>query len=202
MPEWDVVPAQGTAATVRRDLIVIGASAGGIVAMRSLLAGLPPQLPASVVVAIHTLPDGRSYLAEAIGGESELSIRFAQDGDVLRHGQVYVVPPDHDVFVRAEHLHVQRCRKPYRFRPSIDTLFESAAATHGASVIGVLLSGMLDDGVQGMIAIKRAGGLVIVQELADALYPEMPRSVLEVIDVNYQGTAHELGPALGQLVQA
>lgn len=154
-----------------------------------------------MIVAIHTLPDRRSYLAEAIGGESLLPVAFAQDGELLRHGQVYVVPPDHDVFVRAEHLRVQRCRRPFRFRPSIDALFESAAASHGSRVIGVLLSGMLDDGVQGMIAIKRAWGLVLVQELADAMYPEMPQHVLEKIDVNYQATARELGPALGQLVR-
>lgn len=197
-----VVRARTIAEPARRDLIVIGASAGGIEAVRTLLTGLPPRLPASVIVAIHILPGGRSHLAEVIGIRSRLPIAFASDGEELRHGQIYVAPPGHDVFVRSDYLHVQRCRRPFRFRPSIDALFESAASSHGAHVIGVMLSGMLDDGVKGMIAIKRAGGLVVVQEPADAMYPEMPKHVMENVEVNHQGPARELGAALGQFVLA
>lgn len=200
MADPSVLAARTAVETGRRDVIVIGASAGGIQAVRSLLAGLPQDIPASVIVAIHILPSTRSYLAEVVGNWSSLPIHFARDGEALSHGQIYVVPPDHDVFVRSDYLHVERCRRPYRFRPSIDNLFESAASTHGAHVIGVMLSGMLDDGVEGMIAIKRAGGLAIVQRLDDAQYPDMPQHVMENVEVDFQGTAQELGPALARLV--
>ncbi len=185
-----------------RDLIVIGASAGGVQAVRSLLAGLPRDLSAAVVVAIHSGARGKSHLATVLGARSTLPAEFARDDEPLRPGQVYVAPPGHDVFVLRDHLHVVRCPTPSQFRPSIDALFISAAASYGPRVIGVVLSGTLDDGVVGMTAIKRGGGLAVVQQLADAQFPDMPQHVMDAVKINYAGTARDLGPALGRFVLA
>jgi two-component system, chemotaxis family, protein-glutamate methylesterase/glutaminase len=161
-------PAEGL-----RDIIVIGASAGGLQLLRKLAAAFPPNLNASVFVVLHTAPDGPGYVAEILGTESKIPTLFPKDGDVITPRRIYVAPPDHHMMVDAGRIVVVRGPRENRFRPAIDPLFRSAAVHYGPRVIGVILSGMLDDGASGLLAIKQCGGTAVVQDPVEADYPEM-----------------------------
>ncbi len=184
----------------RRDIVVIGASAGGIEAVRLLLAELPHDLRASVFVVIHTPPFENDRLPSVLGRQSPLEIAYAQDGQKFHPGCIYVAPPDHHIILEGERMLVRRGPKENRFRPSVDALFRSAAYVHGNRVIGVVMSGALDDGTSGLWSIKRLGGIAMAQSPGDSLHPEMPRSAIEQVEIDHVGTAQELGALIARLV--
>jgi two-component system chemotaxis response regulator CheB len=166
------------------DLIVVGASSGGIDALKVIVGGLPADLPAAVLVVVHTSPDSPRLLADILNRAGPLPCQYAQDQDAIQTGHLYVAPPDHHLLVESGRLRVVQGPRENRARPAIDPLFRTAAVAYGARTVGVILSGDLNDGTAGLMAVKRAGGLAIVQDPSDALYPSMPRSALGAVEVD------------------
>jgi two-component system chemotaxis response regulator CheB len=184
----------------KRDLIVIGASAGGVEALRTVVAGLPADLPAAVLVVLHVPTDSRSELPAILSRISRLPVAHAQADKPLAPGTITIAPPDHHLTVRGEALHLSRGPRINGHRPAIDPLFKTAAGALGRRVIGVILSGALDDGTDGMLDIQLGGGATIVQDPDDALYSGMPRSVLEKMEVDRILPAAAIAAALVELV--
>lgn len=185
--------------TPTRDLIVIGGSAGSIEALQLILGGLPPALPAAVLIVVHTHPTSPGQLARALEWRSGRPVVFAQDGEPLVHGRILVAPPDRHLLVEHDRVRLTRGPRENRSRPAIDPLFRSAAYFGGARVIGVVLSGMLDDGTAGLWMVKDRGGLAVVQSPEDAQIAAMPESALQHVAVDHRAAAHELGPLLTRL---
>jgi two-component system chemotaxis response regulator CheB len=180
-----------------RDVIVIGASAGGLEPLQLVLAALPSDLKAVVFVVLHV--GAASYLPEILARKSALPVRQAISGEPIEFGRVYVAAPELHLLVHDNHLLLRRGPRENLARPAIDSLFRSAAATFGARVIGVVLSGVLNDGAAGMRAVKQCGGTAVVQHPADALYPEMPLSALSYCEVDHVVPAADLGALLARL---
>lgn len=183
-------------------MVVVGASAGGIEALQALVAGLPADFPAALCVVLHLHASSHSSLPEILSRAGPLPAHHPHDGETIRPGCIYVAPPDHHLLVDGDTLGVKKGPKESRFRPSVDALFRSAAHTRAPRVIGVVLSGVLDDGVSGLWHIKRVGGVAVVQAPEDAAFDPMPRHALEQVEVDHQGVAGELGALLDQLVRA
>jgi two-component system chemotaxis response regulator CheB len=160
-----------------RDIIVVGASAGGIEALQQLVQTLPAHLPAAMLIVQHTRPSHRSYLPEILARQTELPVTHPVDSEPIIPGRIYIAPPDHHLLIEDEHIRVTKGPKENHCRPAVDPLFRSAAYFHGSRVIGVVLSGMLGDGTAGLWNIKDRGGLAVVQDPTDALYPAMPRAL-------------------------
>ncbi|HEY0418503.1 MAG TPA: chemotaxis protein CheB, partial [Acetobacteraceae bacterium] len=160
----------------RKDIIVIGASAGGVEALCELCAALPADLPASVFVVQHVSPNARSMMAQVLARESRLPVTTAVDGQEIRPGHIYTAVPDHHLLLRPGRMMLRRGPQENRSRPAIDALFRSAAVAYGPRVIGVVLTGQLDDGTEGLICITAAGGTSVVQSPEDAAWPSMPRN--------------------------
>lgn len=169
----------------KRDIVVIGASAGGVTALKELVASLPHDFGAYVFIVQHVSPHSPSFLPEILMHAGRNKAVHPRDGEIIQPGMIYVAPPDHHLLVEFDQVIVKKGPKENRFRPSIDALFRSAAYTYGPRVIGVVLTGMLSDGTSGMWAIKRLGGMTIVQKPEEALYSSMPDSVLEHVDVDH-----------------
>jgi two-component system chemotaxis response regulator CheB len=163
----------------QRDIVVIGASAGGVDALGRLIEGLPAELPAAVFVVLHVLPTGTSLLPTILDRAGPLAAAAAVDGERIERGRVYVAPPDHHLLVHRERVGLSRGPRENGHRPAADPLFRSAARAFGARVIAIVLSGALDDGTAGLRFVKDRGGLTIAQEPSDALYPSMPQSAVD-----------------------
>ncbi len=185
----------------KRDIIVIGASAGGVVALKELVAALPADFQASIFIVLHLSPHSPSYLPDILTTAGPLMATHPKDGELIRPGHIYVASPDHHLLVEYDQVIVKKGPKENRFRPSIDALFRSAAYTYGPRVIGVILTGMLDDGTSGMWSIKRLGGLTVVQEPHEAMYPSMPDNVLINVDVDYRLPLADIPQLLSELSQ-
>lgn len=168
-----------------RDVVVVGASAGGVVALQRVLHDLPGHLSAAVFVVLHMPAHGPGLLAHVLGRHSNLPVHDAVDGERVRLGCVYVARPDRHLVVEPDRVRVIDGPKRNRSRPSVDALFEAAAAAFGPRVVGVVLTGNLDDGTAGLRAIKLRGGLAVVQDPLDAEFPGMPRSAVEHLDVDH-----------------
>ncbi len=181
------------------DLIVVGASAGGVEALMELVAGLPLELPAAVCIVLHVPAASTSMLPQILNRAGLLPAAHARDGELLRHGHVYVAPPDSHLVVEPARLRLLAGPRENGHRPSVDVLFRTAAQAYGPRVVGVILSGTLDDGTAGLLAIKRRGGLAVVQQPADARYPGMPQSALEHVVVDYALPVAETGSVLARL---
>lgn len=166
---------------MHRDLIVMGASAGGLEALQQIVRGLPPELPASVLIVLHTSAHSGSLLPHILGRAGALPVSHPQDGDELRHGHVYIAPPDRHLLVDDNRVRVLQGPRENLTRPAIDPLFRSAAVSAGRRVIGVVLTGMLDDGTAGLMVIRRRGGVAIVQDPATATFSAMPANALEQV---------------------
>jgi two-component system chemotaxis response regulator CheB len=190
-------PAEGN-----RDVIVVGGSAGSVSALRQIARDLPGDLPAAVLVAIHRSPDGVGLLAEILDNAGPLRAVIAEEGQRLAHGTIYVAPPDRHLLVRQDHVHVRRGPRENRTRPAIDPLFRSAAVCCSTAVTGVLLSGLLNDGTSGLIAIRRCGGTTIVQDPIDAAYPDMPRNAIREAGVDHVLPVAELAAMLVRLAHS
>ncbi len=167
------------------DIVVIGASAGGVEALLKLVSKLPTDLPASVFVVLHIPPQSPSLLPVILSRSSPLPATHPKDGTHIKRGHIYIAPPDHHIVLEQEQIRIIRGPKENRHRPAVDVLFRSAASVYGPRVIGVVLTGALDDGTAGLLAIKRLGGMAVVQDPDDALYPSMPHSVMEHVEVDY-----------------
>jgi two-component system, chemotaxis family, protein-glutamate methylesterase/glutaminase len=183
------------------DLIVVGASAGGVEALVELVRGLPRNVPAAICIVLHLPADSTSLLPQILGRAGALPTAHARDGDLLRHGHVYVAPPDSHLVVEPGRLRLLAGPRENGHRPSIDVLFRTAAQVYGSRVIGVVLSGTLDDGTAGLLAIKRRGGLAVVQQPADARYPGMPQSALEHVVVDQALPVRDIPAALTRLAR-
>lgn len=183
------------------DLIVIGTSAGGVEALQVIIRGLPKDLEAAVLVVIHSSPDGPYLLPEILGGTSELAIAKVEDRASIAMGSVYIARPDHHLLVDANCIRLSKGPKENRSRPAIDPLFRTAAAAYGNRVIGVILTGMLDDGTAGLAAVKERGGTTVVQDPTDALYPSMPRSALQYVGADHVVPLAQIAALLTRLVR-
>jgi two-component system, chemotaxis family, protein-glutamate methylesterase/glutaminase len=168
----------------RRDIVVIGASAGGVSALRGLAAALPEKFPAAVLIVLH-VGASDSILPQLLAAAGPNTAAHAHDGEALRYGHLMVAPPDHHLLLDQGKARLTRGPKENFARPAIDVLFRSAALEHGPRVIGVVLTGRLDDGTAGLQAIKRCGGVAIVQDPATAEAPNMPASALEYVKIDY-----------------
>ena len=160
-------------------LIVIGGSAGSIEVLTTLIAGLPADLPASIMVAIHISPEVRSRLPQILGRAGILPAQHAADGDPILAGRIYVAPPDHHLLIGPGRIRLSRGPRENGHRPAIDPLFRSAAHFYRHAVTGVVLSGGADDGSAGVMAIAEAGGTSVVQNPEEAIHPRMPQSAVE-----------------------
>lgn len=184
------------------DVVVVGASAGGVEALRSMAAQLPGDLPAAVLVVLHVTAAGPSALPDILRRAGAMPVTHALDGERLERGRILVAPPDHHLLIHDGHVRVTRGPKENSHRPAIDPLFRSAATAAGPRAIGVILSGMLDDGAAGLAAVKAAGGVAIVQDPKDATYSSMPRSALAAVDADEIVSSRLLGPAIARWVAA
>ena len=187
----------------RRDIIVVGTSAGGIEALKALVGGLPRDLDASLFIVLHTAPYSPGILPEILGRAGPLPASHARDWEQISPGRIYVAPPDYHLLIeRTGYTRVTQGPKENRFRPAVDPLFRSAAHAFGPRVVGVILTGWLDDGTAGLYAVKERGGTTVVQHPEDAEAPSMPLSALKRVEVNHCVPLSEIAPLLTRLVKA
>ena len=183
-----------------RDIIAIGASAGGIEALQQLVRTLPARFPASVFITVHFPETGSSRLPHILNRAGQLPAVHAADGETVVRERIYVARPDFHLLPSEQGIRLVRGPKENGNRPAIDPMFRSAAVAFGPRVIGVVLSGNLDDGTSGLAAIKRNGGVTIVQDPNDALFPSMPQSAVDHVDVDRVVPVRSLGKTLIDLV--
>jgi two-component system, chemotaxis family, protein-glutamate methylesterase/glutaminase len=183
-----------------RDIIVIGASAGGFEAIKSIIAKLPADLPASVFIAQHISPYGESRFPDLLNRVSRLPAEFPTHGQAIDHGRIYIAPPDSHLVVRYGAMAVTRGPKENGHRPSVDALFRSAARAYGPRVIGVVLSGYLDCGSAGLLSIRAREGLAIAQDPDDAEVPDMPKNAIRQAGADHVVKLDDLPGLLIELV--
>lgn len=193
-------PATGVK-VAERDIIVIGASAGGVQALSQLASGLPPDLPAAVFVVVHTASGYPSMLPELLTRRGPLRATHALHGEQVVRGRIYVAPPDNQLLLRPGYLHVVRGPKENGHRPSVDALFRSASSAYGPRVIAVVLTGYLDCGTAGLLSVKARGGIAVVQDPDDAAVPDMPRSALQHAAIDHVAPLSEIPPLLARLTR-
>lgn len=196
-----MAPSARVAAEPPVRIIAIGASAGGVQALRRLIAELPVDLPAAVLVAQHVSPTARSVMPDILSRAGRLPCRHAREGDAIGTAAIYVAPPDRHLLVARDRLLVRRGPRENGTRPAADALFRSAAVSHGPAVIGVVLTGMLDDGTAGLVAIRRCGGIGVVQDPDDADWPDMPRNAIRGDSPMHCLPLADMASLLGRLVR-
>lgn len=160
------------------DIIVIGGSTGGIEALTEIIRHLPENLSASLFVTVHLPPAVKSYLPGILARSGSLPARSPTDVEKIEKGVIYVAPPDRHLLIDDGHVKLSNGPRENRHRPAIDPMFRSAARSYGPRVVGVVLSGELDDGSSGLMAIDMRGGITIVQEPIEALASEMPKRAI------------------------
>lgn len=190
------------------DMIVVGASAGGVEAISQLVSNLPADLPAAIFVVLHIpaqspslLPNILNRVIEKRQPNSPLRAVHPQDGEKIKNGRIYVAPPDRHLIVKDGYIRLARGPRENNHRPAVDPLFRTAARTYGRRVVGVVLSGTLDDGTAGLLAIKQRGGVAIVQNPQEALYAGMPNSAIENVEVDYILPLSEMASVLVELAE-
>lgn len=182
-------------------IITVGASAGGVQSLISLVASLPADIDAAFFVVLHIPANLASSLPSILSNKGPLLAVRPNNGDKIKRGQIYIAPPDHHLLIEADHVLVTRGPKENRNRPSIDALFRSAAYSYGPRVIGIVLSGALDDGTSGLWSIKRMGGIAIAQDPLEASFDSMPSSALSQVEIDHCLSASKMGPLLNNLSQ-
>jgi len=183
------------------DIVVIGASAGGVEALLAVAKELPTDLQAAVFVVLHVPRFGNSVLPRLLSRAGRLPAQHAIDAELVRAGRIYVAPPDRHMVLHDGQVRLSHGPNENGHRPAIDPLFRSAARWYGARAIGVILSGALDDGTAGMLAIKMRGGVTVVQDPKTALYPSMPKSSLDNVEIDHIATLPEMGALLTRIVR-
>ena len=183
-----------------RDLVVIGASAGGLPALLDVVRPLPVDLPAAILIVLHTPARTGGFLPNILERGGAWNVAYAIDNEAIVRGRIYLAPPDYHLLVRPGRLRVARGPRENRFRPAIDPLFRTAARAYGPRVIGVVLSGGLDDGTHGLALIKRHGGLALAQDPEEADLASMPLSAIQNVEVDYILKAEDIGAKLPHLV--
>jgi len=184
---------------VTHDIIVVGASAGGVQALRELVAGLPREITAAILVVVHMPSFHRSELAAVLMRSGPLPAVPASDEEPIQLGHIYVAQPDYHLLIRDSRLQLWRGPKENRHRPAVNVLFRSAAVECGRRAVGVVLSGSLDDGTAGLWWIKRHGGIAVVQDPSTAIISDMPENALLHVQADYVLPAASIGPLLGKL---
>lgn len=182
------------------DIVVIGASSGGVDALIRVVRRLPADLDAAVFVVLHMSPTRPSALPAILAREADLPTGQATDGEPIQRGRIFVASPDRHLIVRPGHMALTAGPAENRVRPSVDVLFRSAAVAYPGRTIGVILTGNLDDGAAGLAAIKRCGGIAVVQDPAEAHAPSMPRSALDATEVDHVAALDETGALIARLV--
>jgi two-component system chemotaxis response regulator CheB len=182
-----------------RNIIVIGASAGGFEALKKLVANLPKDFAASLFIVWHMSPDIRGVLPQVLNRSETIHAAHAFDGESIAPNRIYVAPPDRHLLIEEGRVRVTRGPKENRFRPAVDPLFRSAAYVYNNRVIGVILSGALDDGTAGLWTVKHRGGLAIVQDPADADVPSMPENASREVEIDYSVPVSEMADLLVRL---
>jgi two-component system chemotaxis response regulator CheB len=187
--------------TQRRDVVVIGGSAGAVEVLSKILSQLPVNLGAAVAVTLHRQPTFASSLAKVFARSSSLPVVEPADGDAFVPGRVYLAPQDQHMLIAGRVIRLDRGPRQHHTRPAIDPMFVSAADSYGGRVIGALLTGNLSDGVSGLIRVKDRGGLSLVQDPSEALFPSMPRNALIYDGVDLVLQSEILASVLARLVQ-
>ena len=187
MPPWHV--------------ILIGASAGGVEALTRLVAGLTSDIPAAICVTIHFPAGGTSALPRILERSGRLVAVHAEDKQRLEEGTIYIAPPDHHLLIFRGTIRLYRGPRENGNRPAVDPMFRSAALAYGVRCIGVVLSGNLDDGTSGLLAIKRRGGIAVVQDPGEAMFPSMPQSAIDHVNVDHIVKLDRMGTLLEELAQ-
>ena len=183
-----------------RDIVVIGASAGGIEALQQLLRPLRADFPASIFVTVHFPENSTSVLPRILTRAGRIPAIAAADGEPIVPGRIYVAQPNHHLLLEQDCIRLVRGPRENGNRPAIDPMFRSAAIALGPRVIGVVLTGLLDDGTAGLAAIKRAGGVAVVQDPSDAVFPSMPESAIQYVDVDHVVPIRDMARILSTLV--
>ena len=186
---------RGMGSRPAHDIIVVGASAGGVEALTTLVRGLPADLPAALFVVLHIAPYSESHLPTILSHHGPLPAARATHGAAIAPGCIYVAPPDHHLLVRHGYVELTRGPRENSSRPAVDPLFRSAARAYGPRVVGVVLSGALGDGSVGLMAIAARGGVTVVQDPEEALFESMPRTALTYVRVAHVLPVHQI-PAL------
>ena len=185
----------------RIPIVVIGASAGGVEAVSQIVRRLPADFPAAVFVAMHFPVTSTSVLPTILTRVGHLPASHPRDGDPIQAGVIFVAPPDRHLLIMRDSIRLTRGAHENGLRPSVDPMFRSAAIAHGPRVIGVVLTGNLDDGTVGLKAIKLRGGQTIVQDPGDALFPGMPTSAMHFVKVDRVAPLAQIPDALIHAVQ-
>ena len=198
--EWDIQLTMGQGAT-SRDIVVIGGSAGALVPLRSIVSSFPEDLPATVFVVLHLAPDAPSFIPQILNRNGGLTARHPEDGERIEKGVVYVARPDFHLLVEDGRIRLSRGPRENRHRPAVDPLFRTAARAYGSRVVGVILSGSLNDGAFGLMAVKMRGGLAIVQQPDEALMSQMPQNAMRQSKPDFVLPESEIGPTLTRIVR-
>jgi two-component system chemotaxis response regulator CheB len=185
----------------KKDIVVIGASAGGVIALVDLFKTIPKDFDGYIFVVLHVSPFSPSVMPQILSRAGHLKAVHPKDGDSMKKNTIYIAPPDHHLLIEKDKVSIKKGPKENRFRPSIDALFRSAAYTYGSRVIGVILSGLLDDGTSGLWTVNQQGGLCLIQHPDDAQFPGMPLSVIEYVEVDYSIPIAEMGELLNRLTK-
>jgi two-component system, chemotaxis family, protein-glutamate methylesterase/glutaminase len=196
-----LVEQQPTPVAGAHGLVAIGASAGGLRALTAVLCALPGDFPAPIAIVQHLDPRYRSLVAQILGRQTPLAVREVVDGMQAQPGTVYVAPPDHHLLIAADGIFSLSQTEVVHFvRPSIDLLFESLATSFRERAVAVILTGSGSDGAAGVLAIKRMGGTVIVQNEESAEFSGMPAAALRAVSVDLVLPLEEIAPALRRVV--
>ena len=183
------------------DIVVIGASSGGVEALTRVAGDLPSDLSAAVFVVVHFPEDVPSVLPRILSRAGPLEAVHPQDGDPIEAGRIYVAPPDFHLLVETGRVRVRRGPRENRHRPAVDPLFRTAALAYGPRVVGVVLTGARNDGTSGLQAVKQRGGVAVVQDPDDAPFPGMPQSALEYVDVDHCLLLQDISPLLARIAR-
>ena len=184
-----------------RNIIVVGASAGGVTALINLVKSIPANFEGTIFIVLHIAPYSPNYLPDILRRAGHLMVMEPKNGEKIKQAAIYIAPPDHHMLIEHGRVIITKGPKENRFRPSIDALFRSAAYIYKQQVIGIVLSGLLDDGTSGLWIIKRLGGICMIQQPSDAEFPSMPESVLQYVEVDYSVPVSVMGGILQKLTE-
>jgi len=184
----------------KRNIVVIGGSAGSHSGLQTIIRALPKNLPAAIFIVVHVAARSVSFLPTLLNRIKRMPAANAEEGEAIKPGRIYVAPPDRHLLLARDHIHLTRGPKEGLHRPSINLTFRSAATSFGDRVIGVLLSGMLDDGASGLWDIAARNGVTVIQDPDEAAFPSMPLNAWEDAPVDFKLKVQQIAPLLTKLV--